>query len=298
MALITDALRQAFMPERQYNALPYEAKAWTKLQKPLLLLSLAVVSIAVVASTAISLVIVSSSSSEGYVPERPFCRSGERRLDPFLVDKLGEEERDGGGRGAFSLTDAEMADYYRIVMLFPSSVVFAVSLVYLIAGILVAYFAPARHGCLKVVDNNYCASRRGGVRCLSILNAVFAIVFSFLAVFPGWSLLYMENRCSKPLFWCYEISALGLVFIYGGTAFFLQRKAALVLDQKHCGTRTLGLEMLEAYPIEITPEVERRVNEGFRTWMGSSLLSSDDEEDEPQVHVDSLREETTTMRVR
>lgn len=29
------------------------------------------------------------------------------------------------------------------------------------AGIIVAYSAPARHGCLKVVENNYCASRRG-----------------------------------------------------------------------------------------------------------------------------------------
>lgn len=29
------------------------------------------------------------------------------------------------------------------------------------AGITVAYAAPVRHGCLKVVENNYCASKRG-----------------------------------------------------------------------------------------------------------------------------------------
>ena len=38
--------------------------------------------------------------------------------------------------------------------------------------------------------------------------------------------------------------------------------------------------MLEANPVELTPEMERRVNEGFKSWMGPSLLSSD-EEDEP-----------------
>lgn len=28
-------------------------------------------------------------------------------------------------------------------------------------GMTVAYSAPTRHGCLKVVENNYCASKRG-----------------------------------------------------------------------------------------------------------------------------------------
>lgn len=30
-----------------------------------------------------------------------------------------------------------------------------------VSGIFVAYSAPTRHGCLKVVENNYCASKRG-----------------------------------------------------------------------------------------------------------------------------------------
>lgn len=89
----------------------------------------------------------------------------------------------------------------------------------------------------------------------------------------------MGSSCSIPLFWCYEIAAWGLVILYGGTAFFLKRKAAAVLDDGNYGGRNLGLEMLES-SIEVTPDVERRVNEGFKTWMGSSLLSSDDEDDD------------------
>lgn len=70
-----------------------------------------------------------------------------------------------------------------------------------------------------------------------------------------------------------------MVILYGGTAFFLRRRAAAILDEGDFGGRNLGLEMLEN-PVEVSPEVERRVNEGFKAWMGSSLLSSD-EEDEP-----------------
>lgn len=134
-----------------------------------------------------------------------------------------------------------------------------------------------------MVDNNYCASRRGGVRCLSILNLIFAIIFGLLALFLGSSLLTFMSNCSTPLFWCYEVASWGLVVLYGGTAFFLRRKAALILDEGSFSGRNLGLEMLETTPLEVTPEVERRVNEGFKAWMGSSLLSSD-EEDEPDSY--------------
>lgn len=85
-----------------------------------------------------------------------------------------------------------------------------------------------------------------------------------------------------PLFWCYELGSWGLVILYGGTAFFLRRRAAVILDEGEFGGRNFGLEMLEN-PAEVTPDVERRVNEGFKTWMGSSLLSSD-EEDEPDSY--------------
>lgn len=129
------------------------------------------------------------------------------------------------------------------------------------------------------------SSYAGGVRCLSILNVVFAIIFGLLAIFLGSSLLTLGSSCSVPLFWCYEISTWGLVVLYGGTAFFLRRKAAVFLDGGEYGSRTLGLEMLEANPLEVTPDVERRVNEGFKSWMGPSLLSSD-EEDEPESYME------------
>ncbi|KAK3024269.1 hypothetical protein RJ639_043963 [Escallonia herrerae] len=146
-------------------------------------------------------------------------------------------------------------------------------------GIAVAYTAPVRHGCLKVVENNYCASKRGGVRCLFILNVLFASLFGLLALFLGSTLLTLGSSCSAPLFWCYEIASWGLVILYVGTAFSLRRKAALILDESDFAGRNLGVEMLEANPVEFTPDVERRVNDGFKAWMGSSFLSSDEEDD-------------------
>lgn len=136
----------------------------------------------------------------------------------------------------------------------------------------------------------------GGVRCLSILNLIFAIVFGLLAVFLGSSLLTSVSNCSVHLFWCYEISSWGLVILYGGTAFFLRRKAAVILDEGEFSGRNIGLEMLEANPMDVTPEVERRVHEGFKTWMGSSLLSSDEEDEHdgynvvPHAHTNLDRE--------
>lgn len=133
-----------------------------------------------------------------------------------------------------------------------------------------------------MVFDTFLLQSAGGVRCLSILNAVFAIVFGLLALFLGSSLLTLGNSCAKPLFWCYEFGSWGLVILYGGTAFFLRRRAAVILDDGDSG-RNLGLEMLVANPLQVTPDVERRVNEGFKAWMGSSLLSSD-EEDEPDSY--------------
>ncbi|KAK4786508.1 hypothetical protein SAY86_003197 [Trapa natans] len=123
-------------------------------------------------------------------------------------------------------------------------------------GICISYSAPTRSGCLKVVENNYCASKRGGVCCLSTLNIVFAIIFGLLALFLGSSLLTLGSSCSLLLFWCYELSSWGLVILYGGTAFFLRRKAATILDEVGSGSRNLGLEMLESNPLDATPEVE------------------------------------------
>ncbi|KAL4579471.1 hypothetical protein LXL04_015619 [Taraxacum kok-saghyz] len=298
MAIIGDALRQAFMQKHEYESLRDEDKAWTKLQRPILICAFAFIIFSIFISTIISLKIIFPSDPG----RRPFC--SDLRIQPLSINfssiattDVRIEDRVGG---AFYLTDQETVDYYWMVVFVPSVLVFAVSSVYLVAGISVSYNAPTRHGCLKVVENNYCASRRGGVRCLSILNLVFAIIFGLLALFLGSTLLTLGSQCSIPLFWCYEIASWGLVTLYGGTAFHLRRKAATVLDETEFSGRNLGLEMLEANPAEFTLDVERRVNEGFRSWMGSSYLSSDDEdedENDPNGYLNMSRSNSSRQRI-
>uniref|UniRef100_A0A1D1XL49 Pericentriolar material 1 protein n=1 Tax=Anthurium amnicola TaxID=1678845 RepID=A0A1D1XL49_9ARAE len=274
MAILGDALRQAFMPKHEYDSLREEEKAWGRLRRPLVAALAAVICLAVLVAASVSMRIV----FPGETGRRPFCH--DRRIQGLSLRE--SDVRQFGG--TFDLTDEEVADYYWMVVFIPSAIVFLASCVYLFAGVLVAYSAPVRHPCLKVVENNYCASKRGGVRCLSIINVIFAVVFGLLALLLGSNLLTLGSSCSIPLFWCYEIASWGLVFLYGGTAFFLRRKAAVILDQGDFAGRNLGVEMLE--PIQdVTPDMERRVNEGFKAWMGSSLLSSD-EEDGPDDYIE------------
>ncbi|PKA48310.1 hypothetical protein AXF42_Ash021215 [Apostasia shenzhenica] len=272
MAIIADALRQAFMAKHEYDNLREEEKAWGRLQRPLVAALAATVCLAVVVSAAVSMSIIFPADPGRH----PFCR--DRRIQALPVNEDGVSDL-YRSHGAFFLTDEEAAEFYWMVVFIPSALVFLASVIYLLAGMAVAYSAPNRHICLRVVENNYCASKRGGVRCLFILNIIFSVIFGLLALFLGSSLLTLGSNCSIPLFWCYEIAAWGMVILYGGTAFFLRRKAALVLDEGRYGGRNLGLEMLES-SIETTPNMQRRVNEGFKAWMGSSLLSSDDEDDE------------------
>lgn len=277
MAIIGDALRQAFMPKHEYESLREEEKAWGRLQRPLAVVLAAALGLAVVVAVSVSMSIVFPWDAG----LRPLCR--DRRIQALPMNASLEPDL-YGYHGAFYLTDEEAADYYWMVVFIPSAIVFLASVVYLLAGIAVAFSAPRRHICLKVVENNYCASKRGGVRCLSILNVVFAVIFGLLALFLGSSLLTLGSSCSVPLFWCYQIASWGLVILYGSTAFFLRRKAAVVLDEGDYAGQNLGLEMLESTR-EVTPEMERRMNEGFKAWMGSSLLSSD-EEDEPDYDLE------------
>ncbi|KAJ6810289.1 uncharacterized protein M6B38_158715 [Iris pallida] len=280
MAAIGDALRQAFMPRREYESLRNEDRALPRLRRPLLLSLAGALSFAVVVSVSVSLSIV----FPGDPNRRPFC--GERRI--HMLPLNASEEADGYGyHGAFYLTDEEAADYYWIVVFVPSAILFFFSVAYLFSGVAVAYTAPRRHPCLKVVENSYCASKRGGVRCLAILNVVFAVIFGLMALFLGSSLLSLGSSCSIPLFWCYEIASWSLVILFGGTAFFLRRNAASILDGGDFSAHNLALEMSESIP-EVTPAVERRVNEGFKSWMGSSLLSSD-EEDGPDDYLEEGR---------
>ncbi|KNA04651.1 hypothetical protein SOVF_197670 [Spinacia oleracea] len=292
MDLIGDALRQAFMPKHEYQNLRDEDKAWIKLQRPICVSIVFIISLAIVVSTAISLKIVFPGDSG----DRPFCY--DLRLQPLPINASTSSSDSDSFPGAFYLTDQETVDYYYMVLFLPSSILFLASVVYLIAGVMVAYSAPQRHGCLKVVENNYCASRRGGVRCLAILNMVFAIIFGLLALFLGSSLLTLGSSCSVPLFWCYEVASWGLVILFGVTAIFLRRKAATILDEGNFSGRNIGLEMLEANPWEVTPDIERRVNDGFKTWMGSSLLSSDEEEEEPDEQGEMPRTSISQSRQR
>ncbi|PWA65732.1 hypothetical protein CTI12_AA333270 [Artemisia annua] len=340
--IIRDALRQAFMQRHEYDSLREDDKAFSKLQRPILLSLLVLITLAILISTIVSLNIMFPSDPA----TRPLCKDN-GRIQPLSISfnlTVEEEDSNRGRGGAFYLTDQETVDYYWMVVFLPSVVVFAVSAVYLVAGygystlvkldfdvkqftlsislrfaiafafdnygystlvkldfdvkqyilrtpakldfdvkqltfnfrrfenfmfgvnnwihadhefrrVAVSCTAPARHGCLMVVENNYCASKRGGVRCLSILNLVFAIIFGLLALFLGSTLLTLGSGCSIPLFWCYEIASWGLVILYGGTAFHLRRKAATILDESDFAGRNLGLEMLET---EFTPDVERR----------------------------------------
>ncbi|KAA8541782.1 hypothetical protein F0562_022934 [Nyssa sinensis] len=171
MDIIVDSLRQAFMPKRDYDKLREEEKSWTRLQWPLLTATISLLSLTVIVSVTVSLAIVFPANGSN----RPFARPA--------------------------------SDYYLMVVLVPSSIIFLSSVTYLFAGITVAYSAPARHGCLKVVENNCCASKRGGGQCLSILNLIFAAIFGLLALFLSSSLLLLGSSCSLPLFWCYEIAS-------------------------------------------------------------------------------------------
>lgn len=130
MAVIGDALRQAFMPKHEYESLRDEEKAWGKLQRPLVMASMAFIWLVVIVCTIISLNIV----FPGDIGKRPFC--SDERLKPLLINTKGG--REGGDSdllpGAFYLTDQETVDYYWMVVFIPSMFIFLASAVYLVAG--------------------------------------------------------------------------------------------------------------------------------------------------------------------
>ncbi|XP_047323963.1 uncharacterized protein LOC124927565 [Impatiens glandulifera] len=273
MAIIGDALRQAFMSNHEYDSLRDEDKAWIHLRRPLLICGVALILLAIVVSTSISLNIVFPRN--GW--KRPFC--SDLRLHPLSINATASAAGNSDlFSGSYSLTDQETVDYFWTVLFLPSFMLIIFSVVYLLAGITVASSSHARHWSLSVVENNYCASRRGGVRCLCIINRVFAIIFALAAIFLGSTLLTLGSRCSWPLFWCYEIVLWSFVVLFSGTAYLLRRKASSVaFDEGGGGLNNIGIEMLEANPVAITSEVVASVNQSFKMWMGSSYLSSDDD---------------------
>ncbi|KAK3010273.1 hypothetical protein RJ639_011081 [Escallonia herrerae] len=79
-ALLGDALRQAFMPKHEYETLRDEDKAWYRLQRPVLLSILTLITLAIVISTVISMKIVFPSNNR----RRPFCR--DLRIQPLSIN--------------------------------------------------------------------------------------------------------------------------------------------------------------------------------------------------------------------
>lgn len=261
-----DALRQAFMSKEDYAELREEERVWSRLQKPLCMMAITVVWTVVVVSMMVMVDVVFAVSGQSY----PFCQK--RRLP---ADGMAARSED---LPKFVYTEEEAVDAFWLVAFLPSSFVFVFATIYFLAGISVAYTAPERHSCLRVVENDCCASRRGGVRCLSTLNLSFMITFVLLSIFMGIFILRLGTPCSIALFWCYEVACWGLIILLGSTAYLLQRKAAVILDAgEYYGHHERGVELLEA--MAITPEMESRVAAGFKSWMGPahSVLSDDEE---------------------
>ncbi|PPR80775.1 hypothetical protein GOBAR_AA39939 [Gossypium barbadense] len=128
MAIIGNALRQAFMPKHEYESLREEDKIWTRLQKPILIGSIGTICIAVFVCTIISLKIVFPEDAL----KRPFC--DDWRLQPLPLNAKGGGTGDSDPfPGAFSLTDQETIDYYWMVVFIPSAVIFLASVAYLVA---------------------------------------------------------------------------------------------------------------------------------------------------------------------
>ena len=139
MAIISDALRQAFMPKREYESLRNEDRAWARLQRPIATAVVAVVGLAVAVSTIVTLSIVFPADAS----RRPFCTGDgeDRAAQPLQIGARGR--RSDLFPGAFYLTDQETVDYFWMVVFAPSAIVFWLTVVYLIAG----------KGCyLKLID--------------------------------------------------------------------------------------------------------------------------------------------------
>lgn len=126
MAIIGDALRQAFMPKQEYESLREEDRAWIKLQRPTLMSIVALLSFVIFTCTIVSLKIVFPSN----VLKRPFC--SDVKLQPLPI--YGKARDSDLFPGAFYLTDQETVDYYWMVVFVPSTIIFLVSSVYLVAG--------------------------------------------------------------------------------------------------------------------------------------------------------------------
>lgn len=88
------------------------------------------------------------------------------------------------------------------------------------SGMAVAYSAPARHGCLKVVENNYCASKRG-MCSFWIILALFLAKIWMLVIFVLWqtfgivpySILHQIFGLMPLVLWRYLMCS--IIFFHG-----------------------------------------------------------------------------------
>lgn len=124
MAVIGDALRQAFMPKHEYDNLREEEKAWGRLQRPLVVALATVICCAILVSVSLSMNIV----FPGKTGRRVFCH--DKRFQAMSLRESDVHQY----RGAFYLTDDEAAEYYWMVVFIPSAIIFFASVLYLSAG--------------------------------------------------------------------------------------------------------------------------------------------------------------------
>ncbi|KAF5185132.1 Transmembrane protein, partial [Thalictrum thalictroides] len=124
MAIISDALRQAFMPKHEYESLRDEEKAWTRIQRPFILGVVIVLVFAITVAVLVSLNIVFPADQE----KRPFCEVS--RVQPLSINLSGDSDLYSHG---FYLNDEEAAVYFWKFVFVPSSIVFVASSIYLLA---------------------------------------------------------------------------------------------------------------------------------------------------------------------
>lgn len=120
------------MSKEDYDGLREETKVWRKLQRPLCMIGVAVVWAAVVVALAIMLDIVFAVSAADY----PFCQK--RRLEHTALGVGGDGGRDGrdgqDGTPSYAYTEEQAVQYFWLVVFLPSSIIFAIAVIYLFAG--------------------------------------------------------------------------------------------------------------------------------------------------------------------
>ena len=135
MALLSNALRQAFMPKHEYDNLREEDKALIQLQRPVLISLLLCIVIVIVVSTSISVKIV-FPAEDG---KRVFCR--DLRIQPLSINVSS-----GGGGGG---EDVFPGAFYSLRHIWPTAMVWTRVLQnYVALETLIDTYRNDKHSCL------------------------------------------------------------------------------------------------------------------------------------------------------